>query len=227
MADVNHTRMDRRSMMAGLGAGAVMMAWGAPAQAQGLGLSSLLGKASDNALDKLALPGAFYNDKDVRIGLPFLGSGGGSGLLGRVIGGASRLGLIDPFVRTLNDAAGAASGEAKPIFRDAIDDLSFSDVPGLVRQSDGGTRYLRESSNDRLHGRLEPLIDTALGDLGAHRQLERLNGQHSWMRAAGLDRAGLNRTVTDQGLDGIFSYIGKEERNFRKNPLGRILGGRL
>lgn len=223
MAKSTPPQFDRRTIIAGAAASGAMLAWSLPAQAQGLGLSSILGRASDSALDKLAVPGAFYNDEDIRIGLPFLGGGrGGGGLLGRIIGGASRLGLIDPFIRTLNDAAGAASGEAKPIFRDAIDDLSFRDVPGLVRQNDGATRYLRESSNDRLHGKLQPLIDTALGDLGAHNQLDQLNSRHSWMAAAGLNREKLNKTVTDQGLDGIFSYIGGEERDFRKNPLRRL-----
>lgn len=207
---------DRRVFLGGLAATGAMLAFPAPARAQ-LGLSSILGKASDAALDDLAKPGAFYNDEDIRIGLPFIGKR--SGILGSILGGASRLGLIDPFIRTLNSAAGAAAGEAKPIFRDAIDELTFQDVPGIVRQDDGATQYLRESSNDRLHGKLEPLVDSALGDLGAHGQLEQLNSKYSWMSAAGLDRAGLNKTVTDQGLDGIFTYIGREERGFRKNPL--------
>ncbi|GAA4052206.1 DUF4197 domain-containing protein [Parerythrobacter jejuensis] len=216
---MNEFQTDRRLFLGGAAAATLAIGWSSPAFAQGIGLSSILGRASDSALDKLAQPGAFYNDEDVRIGLPFLG-GNRSGVLGSILGGASRLGILDGFIRSLNSAAGTAAGEAKPIFRDAIDGLSFNDVPGIVRQNDGGTRYLRESSNDRLHGKLEPLIDTALGDLGAHGQLERLNSQHSWMRSAGLDRARLNKTVTDQGLDGIFSYIGREETNFRSNPLG-------
>ena len=40
------------------------------------------------------------------------------------------------------------------------------------------------------------------------RQFDGLAEQHSFIRQAGLNRESINRSVTDQGLDGIFSYIG-------------------
>lgn len=232
---------NRRALLAGLGAASLGGLWASAAGAQGLGgllggkgkskslgLSALLGKATDSALDKLAQPGAFFNDEDVRIGLPIIGklggggSGGVGGLLGSVMGAGSKLGLLDGLTRGINDAAGVAAGEAKPIFREAIDDLSFSDAPGIIREDDGGTQYLRNSANDRLHSRLEPLIDSALDKAGIHREIDRLAAQNSFIREAGLSREKVNRSVTDQGLDGIFTYIGREERGFRKDPLGGL-----
>ncbi len=201
-------------------------AWPSAALAQGLNLSSILGNATDSALDKLAQPGAFYDDEDIRIKLPIVGNLGG-GLLGGLFGASRRLGLLDGVTRRINDAAGIAAGEAKPIFRDAIDDLSWNDAPGIVSEGDGGTQYLRRSSNDRLHGKLEPLVDSALEQLGVYSEVDKLASQHSFIAQAGLNREGINRSVTDQGLDGIFSYIGKEERAFRSNPLkglGSALG---
>lgn len=231
-----HDFWNRRRIMAGMGIMSLAILLPAGASAQGLGglrlggkkagggLSALLGKATDSALDKLAQPGAFYGDEDVRIGLPIIGSAGGrtSGLLGSVLGAGSKLGLMDGLTRGINDATGAAAGEAKPIFRDAIDDLSFNDAPAIIRQDDGGTQYLRSSANDRLHSRLEPLIDSALDQAGIYREFDKLTQQHSFIRDAGLNRESINRSVTDQGLDGIFTYIGREERGFRKNPLGGL-----
>ena len=217
------THTSRRAMMAGLTAttGLILMPTPARAQFGGLGLSSILGKATDSALDKLAQPGAFYNDEDVRIGLPIVGRGSG-GWLGSLMRGADRLGVLDGVTRQINDAAGIAAGEAKPIFREAIDTLSFSDAPGIIRQDDGGTQYLRRSSNDALHAKLEPLVDSALEKLGVYSSFEGLAKRHSFIRQAGLNRASINRSVTDQGLDGIFRYVGKEEIAFRKNPLGGV-----
>jgi hypothetical protein len=235
--------LNRRNALAGLGAASLAGLWASQAGAQGLGglrlggkgkgsgLSALLGKATDSALDTLAQPGAFFNDEDVRIGLPIPGlsggRGGAGGLLGSVMGAGSRLGLLDGLTRGINDAAGVAAGEAKPIFREAIDGLSFNDAPGIIREDDGGTQYLRRSANDRLHSRLDPLIDSALEKAGIHREFDKLAQQHGFIRQAGLNRDTINRSVTDQGLDGIFTYIGREERGFRKNPLsglGDLLG---
>ena len=222
----------RRVILAGIAAAGTALALPGAARAQGLGgvlgLGDILGRASDNALDRLAQPGAFYADEAIRIGLPVIGSGssGSGGLLGRLFSGARDLGVLDGLIRTLNDAAGLAAGEAKPIFRDAIDNVSFTDVPAIVRRDTGATDYLRESSHDRLHARLTPLVDSALSSLGAYTQLDRLAGNHSWLRALGISRDGLNATVTDQGLSGIFTYIGSEERGLRDNP-ARAVGGVL
>ena len=227
--DRNLYHSNRRTFLVGLGASGIVAAIPGTAHAQlglgGNGLSSILGKATDSALDKLAKPGAFYNDRDVRIGLPIVGKRSG-GLLGDILNAGSRLGLLDGITRKINDAAGVAAGEAKPIFRDAIDGLSFSDAPGIIRESDGGTQYLRRSSNDALHAKLEPLVDGALDKAGVYEQFDGLAEKHSFVRDAGLNRESINRSVTDQGLDGIFAYVGNEEREFRKNPL-KNLGGAL
>ncbi|NQX93632.1 MAG: DUF4197 domain-containing protein [Erythrobacter sp.] len=217
--------MNRRTLITGVAATSGLALIPSAARAQfgsgGLGLSSILGKATDSALDKLAQPGAFYNDEEVRIGLPIVGKSSG-GLLGSMLGGASRLGILDGITRSINDAAGIAAGEAKPIFRDAIDDLSFSDAPGIIRENDGGTQYLRSSSNDALHAKLEPLVDSALESLGVYSTFDGLAERHSFVQRAGLNRESINRSVTDQGLDGIFSYVGREEREFRKDPIGGL-----
>ncbi len=216
---------NRRKFIAGAGALGVIGLLPMQASAQGLGLGSLLGKATDSALDQLAQPGAFYGDKDVRIGLPIIGKKRG-GLLGSVLNAGQKLGVLDGVTRKINDAAGFAAGQAKPIFRDAINNLSFNDAPGIVSKNDGGTRYLRTSSNDTLHAKLTPLVDSALEEIGVYGEFESLSSKHSFISAAGLNRESINKSVTDQGLDGIFSYIATEERTFRKNPLGNI-GGAL
>ncbi|MEQ8409992.1 MAG: DUF4197 domain-containing protein [Erythrobacter sp.] len=219
-------RADRRFVIAGLAAcGIAGMITPRSARAQGLGLSSILGRATDSALDKLARPGAFYDDEDIRIGLPLVGKPS-SGLLGRIMQAGDQLGVLGGITRSINDAAGSAAGEAKPIFREAIDGLSWADAPGIVSESDGGTQYLRRSSNDALSGKLSPLVDDALGEVGVYDQFDGLADKHSFIREAGLNRESINRSVTEQALDGIFSYIGKEERAFRKDPIGN-LGGAL
>ena len=216
--------LGRRGFIAGAGASFAMVALAAPARAQGL--TDLLALASDSALDKLAQPGAFYDDESIRIKLPLIGglNLGGGGFLGGLFGSRSRLNPLAGLTRTVNDAAGAAAGEAKPIFRESIGALELSDAPGIISNEDGGTRYLRESSGDTLQGKLRPLVDDAMTNLGAYSQLDDLGERYELVRDAGLTSDRLGESVTEQALDGIFAYIGNEEAKFRANPLDKAGG---
>jgi hypothetical protein len=204
-----------------LGFLAVSLPFAGSAWAAGLGktFTDLLGRASDTSLDRLAQPGAFYDDPAIRIALPLVGGGLGKGL-GSALDLGQQFGITDNVVRKLNDAAGAAAREAKPVFRTAIDKLSLADVPGIATQNDGATQYLQRSAGEELRGKLRPLVDTALGQVGAYRQIDALAKKSKLLRGAGITRDRLGSSVTDQALSGIFKYIGAEEGRLRANPLG-------
>lgn len=191
-----------------------------PAAAQTLGqgvgapLAGILGTASDNALDQLAQPGAFYADEAVRILLP--------GPLRNLSGAlklADRAGLTNNLTKSLNDAAGLAAKEAKPIFRNSIENITLKDGVGIASKNDGATRYLQESAGDELHTRVRPLIADALGETGAFEQMDKLTTGSSLLGNVGLGRDSLIDSVTEQALSGIFTYMGAEEAKLRANPL--------
>lgn len=199
-------------------------------------VTKLLGGASDKALDKLAVPGAFYADTAIRILLP----GAGGKALSSVFSAADKLGVTSGITRSMNDAAGLAAGEAKPVFRAAIDGLKLQDVPGIATQRDGATQYLQRTSGEVLRGKMRPLFEGALNKLGVFKQIDRLPklGGGALGQLGGLGKPGgftLNRdtlidSVTDQAMKGIYSYMAKEEAGLRANPLGAakdVLGGIL
>jgi len=187
--------------------------------AKGSGVKSLLGNASDGALDKLSRPGAFYADKAVRILLP-----GPLKKASSILRFTSKAGLTKDITKNLNDAAGRAALEAKPIFRSAIDNLTLTDGVGILTGgSTGGTDYLRSTAGEELSVKIRPLVVKALGEVGAYRQVERLGSISSLAALGGADisRDGLTDSVTKQAMDGIFAYIGREETNVRKSPLDK------
>lgn len=187
------------------------------AQAQSGGVKNLLGNASDGALDKLSEPGAFYADKAVRILLP-----GPLKNATKILRFTSKAGLTKDISKSLNDAAGRAALEAKPVFRSAIDNLTLTDGVGIVTGGGtGGSDYLRKTSGEELALKIRPLVEKALAEVGAYDQVEKLGSISSLAALGGADisRDGLTDSVTDQAMDGIFDYIGREEQNFRKNPL--------
>ncbi|WP_420381732.1 DUF4197 domain-containing protein [Novosphingobium sp.] len=218
--------LSRRAVLIALAAGAAALPFMRLAHAAGFpgigagGFGTLLNHASDSALNKLGVPGAFYGDPVVRIGLPTGGSSSGGGLggmLGGVMSAGSKFGLTDGLTHKLNQAAGVAALQAKPVFHTAISHLSLSDAPGIIGKSDGATQYLHTSAGPDLHHKLRPMIDDALSQVGAFRMLES-NTQLSALIGAGRDKLG--ESVTRQALNGIFTYIAAEERHLRANPMG-------
>lgn len=195
-----------------------------PVVARDLGspVTGILAQASDTALTKLAKPGAFYADDSVRIALP--------GPLHKASGLlkiADQAGLTKGLSKSLNDAAGMAAEQAKPIFRAAINRITLKDGAAIVGKSDGATAYLRKSAGEDLAAKIRPLVASALGKTGAFAQLDRI-GQSSLLSGAGISKDGLTNSVADQALNGIFKYMGTEEANLRANPVSlgkKLLGG--
>lgn len=184
-------------------------------------VKGLLGNASDSALDQLSRPGAFYADQAVRILLP-----GPLQRATKLMKFADKAGLTNNLTRSINDAAGLAAQEAKPVFRSAIDSMTLTDGVGIVTGGDtGGTQYLRRTSGEVLRQKMRPLISDALGRTGALKQIDSLGsgggagGMLGALAGVGISRDGLIDSVTDQAMSGIFTYIGREEATFRKNPL--------
>lgn len=180
----------------------------APALAQANPVKSLVGQASDRALDQLAQPGAFSADAAIRIALP------GAAKLGGLLDLAHKAGVTGDINGSLNRAAEQAAAQAKPIFRAAIDRASFGDAVDIARGGDtGATDYLRKSAGGDVRAQLLPLVRTALQQTGVLKQTSQLS-------AVGFDEARLTDYVAGKTSDGIFTYVGREEAKLRKDPIG-------
>lgn len=219
--ETDEAMIARRALLAGAaGVFALANAPWAIAKLPKSGVKGLIAGASDGALDKLAQPGAFYADTAVRILLP----GANGKLASKLFGMGDRLGLTTNLTKSLNDAGGKAAGEAKPVFRAAIDNLRWSDAPALVTKNDGATRYLQSSAGGVLFTKVSPLVGSALDNVGAFGQLDQLAKGNPLMASAGLTRDGLTRSVTEQALKGIFHYMAGEEAALRRNPAALLKG---
>ncbi|WPB57239.1 DUF4197 domain-containing protein [Xylophilus sp. GOD-11R] len=179
----------------------------AAAQSGGSAIKSMLGQASDNALDQLAKPGAFSADDAIRIGLP-----GASGKgMGKLMDLAGKTGLTGDINGSLNRAAEEAASKAKPIFRAAIDRATLKDAAGMLKDSTGATEYLKQSTGPEIAAQLRPLVKTALANSGVLQQTSQLS-------AVGFTDDKLTDYVTGKTSDGIFTYVGREETKMRQNP---------
>jgi hypothetical protein len=193
-------------------------------------VKDMLMEASDKALDKLARPGAFSTDDAIRIILPDQPEEASS-----VMKMADRAGMTERLQQAINDAAGMAAGQAKPIFRRAIQRMTLKDTMHILSKDHGATNYLRKTSGDELHAMLRPIIARALDQTGATRLAKLRRNPEGlprdpvpeaeddplWAPPAdhpATSHESLVDNVTDQAMQGIFKYIGHQEEKIRKDP---------
>lgn len=122
----------------------------------------------------------------------------------------------------INRGAEDAAANAKPIFVNAIKQMTFADAMNILMGSnDAATRYLESTTTEPLYQEFSPVIIESL---------DRLNARKYWADAVNaynkipfVDRAdpNLDDYVTREALKGLFSMVEKEEQNIRANVNAR------
>ncbi|WP_421848122.1 DUF4197 domain-containing protein [Novosphingobium sp.] len=179
------------------------------------GLKLALGKAAERVVAQLGRPGGFANDPRVRIGLP--------GPLGRLSGLLSTLdqaGVTDGLSGKLNAAAEGAVGKALPLLKSAISRMTVTDALGIVTGGDtSATDYFRRTMGPDLQQAMSPVVSKSLSGVKAFQALDRFSAKNSLI-AGQFGARDLTGYVTEKASDGVFLYLGEQEREIRRNPLG-------
>lgn len=132
-------------------------------------------------------------------------------------------GEIDKVETSLNRAAERASAKAKPIFVNAIKQITFQDVMGILKGNDNAaTDYLRRTTSTQLTSAFTPVINTSLSEVNATKHWNDVFTAYNKIplvdKKVDTDLTGY---VTGQALSGLFTMIEKEEKLIRKDPIAR------
>jgi len=145
--------------------------------------------------------------------------------------------MLNNLILSLNRAAEDAAGEAKPIFVNAIKNMSFTDATTILFGGDkaGATNYLRKSTTSDLTSAFQPKINVSLdkklvGNLSTNQSWEVLKTAYNKVANSFLGKlnnmqpvnTNLSGYVTEQALNGLFTCVGNEEKNIRENPKARV-----
>jgi hypothetical protein len=129
---------------------------------------------------------------------------------------------VDQFVMTLNRGAEDAATQAKPIFIDAIKQMSISDAWGILKgQPDAATQYLKKTTTAQLKARFSPVIQNSLNKVNATKYYGDIVNKYNKIPFVEKVNPDLNNYATDLAIQGLFTMIAKEERNIRQNPIAR------
>lgn len=136
---------------------------------------------------------------------------------------------VDQFISTMNHAAEEAVPEAAELLSEAIRQMSVEDASNIIKgPDDAATQYFRQVAGDSLAAKFQPVIEKATNQFGVASAYKNLVSQatpmlnnpllSSFVPAEALD---VDQYVTDQTLDGLFTYIALEEKRIRDNPAAR------
>ena len=129
---------------------------------------------------------------------------------------------VDQFVMTLNRGAEDAAKQAKPIFIDAIKQMSINDAWGILKgQPDAATQYLKKTTTAQLKARFSPVIQNSLSKVNATKYYGDIVNKYNKIPFVEKVNPDLNNYATDLAIQGLFTMIAKEEKNIRQNPVAR------
>ncbi len=131
--------------------------------------------------------------------------------------------MVDKAILQINRGAEDAVGYAKPIFVDAIKNMTLRDAIGLVRNGDtSATHFFREKTTNQLIAAFMPVIKTSLGRVDATKYYsDVINTYNNFPTTFKKINPDLPGFVTDRATAALFDMVAKEEVNIRQNIAAR------
>ena len=131
--------------------------------------------------------------------------------------------IVDRAILQINRAAETAVGEAKPIFVDAVRQMTISDAINIVKgERDAATQYFRDKTTDKLIAAFSPIIKQALDRTNATRYYgDAINAYNKLPTTFNKLNPDLPSYVTQKSVAALFDQIAQEEANIRANPAAR------
>jgi hypothetical protein len=129
---------------------------------------------------------------------------------------------VDKFILTLNRAAEDAAKEAKPIFVQAVKQMTIQDAWAILKgEQDAATLYLKKTTSPLLKEKFRPVIQNSLEKVNATKYYGDLVNTYNKIPLVQKVNPDLNEYATEKAMEGLFIMIAKEEKNIRANPLAR------
>jgi hypothetical protein len=130
--------------------------------------------------------------------------------------------LVDDFNLSINRAAEQAAIKAKPLFVNAVKEMTVEDGWNILKgDDDAATKYLRKTTSSELEQEFRPIIQSALESVNATKYYEDLTTAYNRIPLVTKVDTDLTGYVTGKALDGLFIMVAKEEAKIRQDPVAR------
>jgi hypothetical protein len=128
----------------------------------------------------------------------------------------------DDVVEKLNRAAEDAAVKAKPIFLNAIKQMTIADAWSILKGSDNSaTTYLHKTTHQPLFNEFKPVIKESMEKVGAIQIWASAVKQYNQIPFVQKANPDMSDYVTNKALEGLFKKIAEEEKDLRHNFASR------
>ena len=183
----------------------------------GNGLKAALDLGIGKGADELSQKGGFFNSP-YKILLPTEARQVAERL--RVIPGFNK--VEDIIVEKINAGAEDAAAKAKPIFINAIKQMTFSDALNiLMGDKNAATTFLKRTTYDQLYKEFNPTIIASLDKYDARKYWSDATTAYNRIPFVKKADPNLDDYVTKEALNGLFSMVEQKERSIRANRAER------
>lgn len=182
------------------------------------GLKEALQIATDRAVSRVGVKDGYFLDEIIHIRLPKT--------LRKIQKPMKKVGaskLLDDVELRLNRGAETAAPYAKDLFVDAIRAMTIEDAVGIVNGGKtSATDYFEEKMTPQLTQTFHPIMENELEGAGALKAFDKAEAQYNDIPLVGNLAGDAKGDLIDHGvkkaLEGLFYYVGEEERAIRTNP---------
>ena len=131
--------------------------------------------------------------------------------------------LVDKAILQINRAAEDAVGSARPIFLNAIQQMTIADAINIIKgPRDAATQYFRDKTTDQLQAAFLPVIKSSLEKFNATKYYaDLITTYNSFPTTINKINPDLPSYVADKAVSALFDQIAQEEVNIRNNPVAR------
>lgn len=132
-------------------------------------------------------------------------------------------GMVDKAILQINRAAEDAVGYARPIFVNAIREMTITDAINIIKGgTDAGTQYFRQKTTQQLVNAFSPIIKQSLDKFSATKYYgDVVNTYNNFPTTIKKINPDLPSYVVDRAVNALFDQIAQEEANIRANPVAR------
>jgi len=130
---------------------------------------------------------------------------------------------VDKAILAINRGAEDAVGFAKPIFVDAIKEMTLTDALNIVRgPKDAATSYFKQKTKEKLIAAFTPSVKASLDKTDATKYYTDIITSYNKLPTTfNKVNPDLTSYVVGKAVDALFDQVAKEEANIRSNPLAR------